>query len=34
MIRPLRSAHRRIFLALAITLPVLYALALLARRGA
>lgn len=34
MIRPLRSAHRRIFLALAIALPVLYALALLARRGA
>lgn len=34
MIRPLRSAHRRIFLALAVVLPVLYALALLARRGA
>ncbi len=32
MIRPLRIAHRRIFLALAILLPLLYALALLARR--
>lgn len=32
MIRPLRVAHRRIFLVLAILLPLLYALALLARR--
>ncbi len=32
MIRPLRTAHRRIFLALAILLPLLYALALFARK--
>jgi hypothetical protein len=32
MIRPLRIVHRRIFLVLAILLPLLYALALLARR--
>ncbi len=32
MIRPLRIAHGWIFLALAILLPLLYALALLARR--
>ncbi len=31
MIRPLRIAHRRIFLGLAIVLPVLYILAVLAR---
>jgi len=31
MIRPLRVAHRRIFFALAILLPLLYILALLAR---
>lgn len=31
MMRPLRIAHRRIFLALAVLLPVLYILALLAR---
>jgi hypothetical protein len=32
MIRPLRIAHRRIFLGLVVLLPILYVLALLARR--
>jgi len=32
MIRPLRTAHRRIFWALAILLPLLYVLTLLVRR--
>ncbi len=31
MIRPLRRAHRRVFLLLALLLPVLFALALLGR---
>ncbi len=33
MIRPLRRAHARIWLALAVLLPALFTAALLARRG-